>query len=225
MKSFSSNNPTPKTREEVQQWVNRIVTIQQNINPEKVEQIRSANVRSARALHSASRAYQNERCVMLASASIMSPLMEMRASATSNDNNISNSAAVMTSYVQRNDEIRNIITSSSNNDNNNNYNDNIDERLAILENEAFEGTVFQNIENYSSLKIDDELLKLLKDLEIEPNNDNDIKSKFLLFEEFSKNVDIIRSAIYQFWINNKDQFDNNVRLAIDKEIKKIDNNV
>lgn len=77
----------------------------------------------------------------------------------------------------------------------------------------------RNVQN----QVFDEITELLKELEIEPTDDLDVKSKFSLFEELAKNVDIVRSSIYKFWSENEDQFENNVKQVVEKDIKSIDN--
>ena len=70
--------------------------------------------------------------------------------------------------------------------------------------------------------LNEELLALLKQLEIEPKEDSELAAKFALFETFLQKVTVIREQTLQFWDENKDLFEGGSRAAAQKEIKKID---
>lgn len=65
---------------------------------------------------------------------------------------------------------------------------------------------------------------LLKQLEVEPDNDADLSAKFILYENFLESVTTIRITLLEFWDQNKDQFDENIQQAQNKQIRDLDCN-
>jgi hypothetical protein len=81
-------------------------------------------------------------------------------------------------------------------------------------------TASQRAEATSS--INDELLSLLKQLEVEPKDDAELTAKFSLFETFLQTVTVIRDQTFQFWEENQDLFEGGSKTAAQRELKKID---
>lgn len=67
-----------------------------------------------------------------------------------------------------------------------------------------------------------ELDGLLEQLAVEPDSEEDVTAKFLLYEGFARTVETIRSSIEEFWTENKEQFSGAPRIACEREIRGID---
>jgi hypothetical protein len=67
-----------------------------------------------------------------------------------------------------------------------------------------------------------ELLALLKQLEVEPKEDNELAAKFALFETFLQTVTVIREQTFEFWRENMDLFEGGAKVSAQKEVDKID---
>lgn len=74
----------------------------------------------------------------------------------------------------------------------------------------------------SSTEFSEEVDQLLEQFAVEPTDDEEMSTKYLLFENFLANVTAIRTRLLEFWESNKDQFLGASRVACDKDIRAID---
>jgi hypothetical protein len=63
---------------------------------------------------------------------------------------------------------------------------------------------------------------LLEELAEEPDNEEDSKAKFLLYEGFAKTIEAIRDCTIQFWNEYKDQFTGVSQASCEHDIRGID---
>lgn len=70
--------------------------------------------------------------------------------------------------------------------------------------------------------VDDEFRSLLRQLEREPNNDDELAAKFALFEAYSQQVELIRKRLFDLYQESCSTLPDAVAKDMEKHLKKID---
>mmetsp|Transcript_14319 Transcript_14319/g.27225 ORF Transcript_14319/g.27225 Transcript_14319/m.27225 type:complete len:438 (-) Transcript_14319:97-1410(-) len=68
-----------------------------------------------------------------------------------------------------------------------------------------------------------EIAEILRELEREPTDDEETKTKFALYETFLQTVEQIRKETFTFWGEAKQDFEGNSSRQVEKALKRIDN--
>lgn len=104
------------------------------------------------------------------------------------------------------------------------YEQNEKQVLSVLESDLFgAGTVILP-ESLNSIQeeISTDIETLLLQLKKEPDNEVELQAKFTLFENILETVTVIRCTTFEFWTENKANFDSASQDICEKKIKNID---
>lgn len=234
--SDSTIAETPRTREEVRDWGQRIRNIQrERVSPEVLNRIQNMALRRNRAQEACRDARILERTNLLSSATHVTTFLEMSRNQTpeyyqSSSATHSRRAASVRDNIQQFRDVR--LTSSSRSGRQESERQAIEDSLSAVELEiqrSAPSTVFSTFPNTNAETspfeptITATLDTLLDSLKIEPTDETELSAKFMIFENILGTVSDIREETIAFWEANKDQFSGASYASCNKEIQSIDN--